>query len=487
MPGLANFIIDHINRGTAANIAADPTLAGNPAQMDVQYTQQTGLPAGDLFGGAKESALAQLATNPDFIAKPYQDQLVDLAKIDPANAVSNLQKLAQNKAMWGAYAPQTAGTAPASPQYGYGRPADVTQGDAQPNAAVPQGPIPAQGYGAQSQYPALSNLAQIGATTGLFSPTDAVGMLEKQTGVAKNQADINALNSQVPKNQAEAIASQESTLTSRFNRGENVAGSPGAAGMVPAAVGIQLPPASLPPAMRGLPQGGGMPAIPQVGASALQPSLSGPATSGDGTSAVLGGKAAQDVVKAGATKSVETNAENLGEAQKTYNVMNANFPNMMQRIQDMSDANKVASFQPIANDKEGDGLITAYEDSKLGDPKVAAANAMLQQRAAQGVLPELGPALSQAGIKGNKFLETLANQANNIDLSKGQVGRQTQIDGLMKAYLQNMKSQHDQIAGYGGTPTPLPAPAVAQAVKYGVMSRDEARKYLNDNHGMPLQ
>lgn len=246
------------------------------------------------------------------------------------------------------------------------------------------------------------------------------------------------------------------------------------------------------PAMQGLPSNGQpMPQVPPVSMGGQPPQPPMPPqmrtqppiqpVQQDVTSSIPAFNPFSKVSTEAATKTATDNASNAAEAAKTYNVMNSNFPNMMQRIKDMSDANKQASFNPL-NDEEGHGLLTSLHDTF--NDQTSQANAILQQRAAQGVLPELGPALSQAGIKGNKFLETLANQSNNIDLSKGRVGRQTQIDGLMKAYIQNMKSSHDQISGLGGNPSPLPPPVIAQAVKYGVMTRTEAEKYLKENHGM---
>lgn len=247
------------------------------------------------------------------------------------------------------------------------------------------------------------------------------------------------------------------------------------------------------PAMQGMPSGQQpMPQIPPVpqgalGGQQMPPPPTMPVSQGmplppvGQTSNVPAFNPFSSVSTEAAKKSASENAENAAEAGKTYNVMNANFDNMMQRVKDMTEANKASSFSPMNTD-EGHGLVTMYHDLR-NDP-TASANAILQQRAAQGVLPELGPALSQAGIKGNKFLEGLANQANNIDLSKGQAGRQTQIDGLMKAYIQNMKSSHDQVSGLGGNPSPLPPNVVAQAVKYGVMTRPQAEKYLRENHGM---
>lgn len=248
----------------------------------------------------------------------------------------------------------------------------------------------------------------------------------------------------------------------------------------------------------------GLPPIPQVNASALQPPppagafnsrdgirLSGNPDDGDVTpppgAAIIQPSKAKSVdwnnptaVKA-ASKEAEDNASNLAEAEKTYAVMQANFPNVMQRINDMSAANPKTSFGP-ANNARGAGPFTAYHDWRNDD--TSKANSVLEQRGAQGVMAEIGPALSQAGLKGNKFVESLANQADNIDLSRGEVARQSQIDGLAKQYIQLMKSQHDQTLSLGGSPAPLPKEAVGLAVKYGIMTREEAKSYLVQNHGM---
>lgn len=186
---------------------------------------------------------------------------------------------------------------------------------------------------------------------------------------------------------------------------------------------------------------------------------------------------------AGASAQATKTGDNAAEAAKTFNVMAANLPVLQKRIAAMTEANKSASFGPW-NDEAGDGIASKYHDAV--NDKASVANATLQQLTAQNVLPELGPALAQAGIRGNKFLEQLSTTASGVDLSHGTGARQQQIDGLLQNYIQNMKSTYQQVKTYGGDPGgmfPDPA-AIANAVKIGVIPRDEGIQLLQKNHGM---
>src|ERR1700722_10182077 len=99
MPGLANFIIDHINRGIAGDVAGQVQSGQvSPADAAATYTQQTGLPAGDLFGGVQQSALAKLASDPAFSAMAPQDQLTALAKLGSLGVIPAMQEMAVNRA-----------------------------------------------------------------------------------------------------------------------------------------------------------------------------------------------------------------------------------------------------------------------------------------------------------------------------------------------------------------------------------------------------
>lgn len=188
------------------------------------------------------------------------------------------------------------------------------------------------------------------------------------------------------------------------------------------------------------------------------------------------------IAPAGATAEAQKTGDNAAEAAKTLNVMSANLPVLQKRISDMTEANHASSLGPW-NDPSGNGMASKIADYRNGPASIA--NAKLQQLTAQNVLPELGPALAQAGIKGNKFLETLSSTASGVDLSKGQQARQAQIDGLMSNYAQNMRSTYQQVKNYGGDPASIfsDPPSVANAVKLGIIPREEGISILQKNHG----
>lgn len=240
------------------------------------------------------------------------------------------------------------------------------------------------------------------------------------------------------------------------------------------------------------PMSGGMQGIPQVGADALQQPGAGPVAGAPNATTQPPSPngmtnqqytAAMDAWKAGQVAQGQKTGDNAAEAAKTFNVMSANLPILQKRIADMSTANKASSFGPW-NDEAGEGLASKYQDAT--DSPASVANARLQQLTAQNILPELGPALAQAGIKGNKFLEQLSSASSGVDLSHGTSARQGQIDGLLNNYIQNMKSTYQQVKTYGGDPGAVfPDPAsVANAVKLGIIPRDEGIQILQKNHGM---
>lgn len=140
--------------------------------------------------------------------------------------------------------------------------------------------------------------------------------------------------------------------------------------------------------------------------------------------------------------------EHLGEAAKTYDIMQSNLPFVLKRFQEMRDASINAS-SGFGVDSEGDGWAQKLQNSSLGNPKVADANGLLKQRSAQGILPELGPQLAQAGIRGNKFLETLATSASGLDLSAPAQTKTKLIDGLENTYVSNLKSTAAQLRANG--------------------------------------
>lgn len=153
-----------------------------------------------------------------------------------------------------------------------------------------------------------------------------------------------------------------------------------------------------------------------------------------------------DAAKAGATAAGTKTGDNAAEASKTLTVMQSNLPMLLQRLQQMRDAAKTADFGFGVNE-EGTGL---QQEMHEYDPQKSAANNILLQRAAQGILPELGPSLAQAGIRGNKFLETIASTASGLNMAAHPEAKQKIIDGLESQYLNNFKSTATQVRSYGG-------------------------------------
>lgn len=160
-------------------------------------------------------------------------------------------------------------------------------------------------------------------------------------------------------------------------------------------------------------------------------------------------------------KTGETTGTNLAEAQKTLSVMQSNLPSLNARLDEMKQyavGNPQAGIAPASYgpnwllDENGEGPIADYHNSKTD--QTAVSNAMLKQRAAQGVLPELGPQLSQAGIKGNKFLEQLATSASGIPMNASPDAKAAAIEGLRTQYMRNMQATQQQVQQLGGQTAP---------------------------------
>lgn len=225
---------------------------------------------------------------------------------------------------------------------------------------------------------------------------------------------------------------------------------------------------------------------------------------------------ALDVATAGPKKEAEETGTNAATASKTLNVVVSNLPVALRRFQELRAAAPDTSYGFGVEGKEGEPgwkQTLAYQLSSVSpdEAKTANANNIFQQKTAQGVLPELGPALAQAGIKGNKFLETLANEASGIDMRADPQSKIKAIDGLEEQYIQNLKSTAAQVRRYGGqAPTNDEIDAMVKdlkgsqpqgetsqaeyknprqiglAYKQGKISRQQALELLNKNHGLPL-
>lgn len=152
-----------------------------------------------------------------------------------------------------------------------------------------------------------------------------------------------------------------------------------------------------------------------------------------------------------AISEAEKTGGNIAETGKTLKVMQANLPVVLQRLKEMRDASENASYGFGVNN-EGSGI--KQQAANQFNTEEAKPNTILEQRAAQGVLPELGPQLAQAGIKGNKFLETLASSASGVNLGASPEAKKEQINGLEEQYINNLKSTARQARAYGDPSAP---------------------------------
>lgn len=139
-----------------------------------------------------------------------------------------------------------------------------------------------------------------------------------------------------------------------------------------------------------------------------------------------------------------------GEEGKMLDIMKSGLPTMLGRFQSMREAAPNASYGLGVNNL-GEGLYSSFANSQLGDIKTANANAELKQKASQNILGELGPQLAQAGVRGNKFLESIAAQASGIDLSSRPETKVNLINGLEDTYIKNLKSVANQVRLKGGS------------------------------------
>lgn len=119
--------------------------------------------------------------------------------------------------------------------------------------------------------------------------------------------------------------------------------------------------------------------------------------------------------KNAAEKSGGALGDEIGETAKLVNIVTTNIPAIVQRFQNIRDAAKDASSgYGISPEGEGWAVDAANAGYGVGLTKTAEANSLLKQAVAQQMLPELGPALKQAGVTGNKFLEGISAEASGM-------------------------------------------------------------------------
>ncbi len=173
-----------------------------------------------------------------------------------------------------------------------------------------------------------------------------------------------------------------------------------------------------------------------------------------------------------ATTSGTSEATNVEADKKSLNILQANLPTLMERLQSMRDDSAKASYG-IGVSKEGDGIKQAIHN-QLAD-ETATANANLAQKSAQSVLPELGPALQAAGVRGNKFLENIANNAVGLDLAAPPAAKLKVIDGLSENYVNQMKAASARLREQGqAAPTDQEIDAQVAKIKSSIPSNNSS-------------
>lgn len=165
-------------------------------------------------------------------------------------------------------------------------------------------------------------------------------------------------------------------------------------------------------------------------------------------------KIQEDTEAKGPGAQSQKNAENLADAQKTFNVAAGNLPRALQRFQQLRVASADAS-SGLGIDQEGNGLYPELAQSNFGSTKTATANQIIQQASKQGILSELGPQLE--GLKGNKFLEGIASGASGLNPKDKPETKINAINGLESQYVGNMRGLASQRHSYGDSTAPTDA------------------------------
>lgn len=171
--------------------------------------------------------------------------------------------------------------------------------------------------------------------------------------------------------------------------------------------------------------------------------------------------------------------ENLADAQKTFNVAASNLPRAMQRFQELRDASANAS-SGLGVNSEGEGMYPSL--ARAFEPETAKANQIIQQASKQGILAELGPQLQ--GLKGNKFLEGIANSASGLNAADPAKVKVNAVNGLQDQYIANLKSLAAQRRQYGDKNAPTDEQIDTEVAKYAPKTAaQQAQSTFGNNRG----
>lgn len=270
--------------------------------------------------------------------------------------------------------------------------------------------------------------------------------------------------------------------------------------------GINIP-APAPPEGAQAPIGAAAPIPPVNGSSLVGGALPNTAPVAPRlTGNALQQQAQIDAQKAGASKQAENLGGDLADATKTYNVMSTNLPRAMQRFSQLRQAAPNASSGGGVSDAapEEPGFIDHFlpgpdyarnfartSGGQYFEPKTAAANQVIEQAGKQGILNELGPQLQ--GLKGNKFLESIASGASGLNPSDPPDVKVNAVNGLQDQYISQMKAmavQRQQL-GDRNAPTDLTmAQQIAQhadpSTKISVIGPDGTNGRIDPKHLVEL-
>jgi hypothetical protein len=233
----------------------------------------------------------------------------------------------------------------------------------------------------------------------------------------------------------------------------------------------QIPPQAVPPmpaSALGAPPAGGIPAPPPSASIPPQPPQAMPSplpgeTNNQFEARLAAAKAGQtkmaEAAGAGAASQAEDTGKNLADATKTFNVAASNLPRAMQRFSQLRDAAKNSSYGGGVSEEEPGSTFGDYARNyartgagQMFEPGRATANQIIDQATKQGVLSELGPQL--AGLRGNKFLESIASGASGLNPADPAPTKINAINGLQDQYISNLKSLAQQRRQYGDPAAP---------------------------------
>lgn len=190
----------------------------------------------------------------------------------------------------------------------------------------------------------------------------------------------------------------------------------------------------------------------------------------------------------GQQKNIEDTGANLADTQKTFNVAFSNLPRAMQRFQEVRDAADNAS-SGLGTSSEGGGWMPKLAKTSLGglvEPKTAGANQTIDTAINQGMISELGPQLQ--GLKGNKFLESIAGGATGLKRDDPPDVKKQAVNQIQDQYIATIKSLAAQRRSYGDKNVPTDAEidaAVAQSTPK--TASGQANAAFGNNRSAPAQ